>query len=66
MLTQLGHCVVNILTLLAISIEVSSLLAIIRIFSGFSFFANANFFDIQAGVNVYTPDCRYFKGKFSL
>jgi len=41
--------------LLAISIDVSSLLAMIRIFSGFSFLANPNFFDIQAAVTVDTP-----------
>jgi len=53
--THEGHCSVNPLTLLAISIDVSNLLAMIRIFSGLLFLANTNFFDIQAAVTVETP-----------
>ena len=60
-----GHWSTNDLTLFAISTAVSSLFAIISIFSGFSLRANTNFLDAQADVTVDTPACLYFNAMFS-
>ena len=62
---QFGHCSTNERTLFAISTAVSSLFAIIRIFSGFDFFAKTNLFDAHADVTVETPACRYLSAIFS-
>jgi hypothetical protein len=43
--------------------DVSNLLAMIRIFSGLVFLANTSRFDAQAAVTVETPACLYLVGK---
>ena len=53
--THLGHCSVKPLILFANSTEVSSLFAIIRIFSGLFLLANANLLLAHAAVTVDTP-----------
>jgi hypothetical protein len=45
--------------------DVSCLLAITRIFSGFVLGAKTKRFETQADVIVDTPACRYFKAIFS-